>query len=204
MRFSEVFTFEESEYRERISHYATERLRKEEVVKTRQDVSAASSIGSGIGAAPFTSGASLALAGYGAREMYVAKKKLELIQAELLKRGIELHKVQKRDFFIPVGESLLGSVVKFGLEEIDMSDTYTIPLGEHVPTGASSIHDVLTNPHEALQGAVSGVEEQFREMSLAVQDVANGVIPGSDLSSQILAAHTGTQTVLLIFYEICY
>lgn len=101
MHISEVFTFKESEYRERISHYTTERLRKQEVVKTRQDFAAAASIGSGIGAAAFTFGASLTLTGYGARRMYVATKKLELIQAELLKRGIELHKLQKRDFLIP-------------------------------------------------------------------------------------------------------
>jgi len=85
----------------------------------------------------------------------------------------------------------LGAIVGVGLDEIAMGDTYTIPLGEHVPSGASAIHEVLKNPHEALQGAVSGTEDQFREMSLAVQDVANGVIPGSDLSSQILAMNTG-------------
>jgi hypothetical protein len=83
------------------------------------------SIGSGIGAAAFTSGASLALTGYGARRMYVANKKLELIQAELLKRGIELHTLQKRDVLIPAAAHLLGVVVGFGLDEIDMGDTYT-------------------------------------------------------------------------------
>lgn len=191
MRNSEILTFKESEYKERISHYETERLRKQEVVKTRQEFSAAATIGSGIGGAAFTCGASLAMTGYGARRMYVAKKKLELIQAELSKRGIELHKVQKRDFFIPAAAHLLGGVVGFGLDEVVMGATNTIPLGEHIPTGASAIHEVLTNPHEALQGVVSGIEEQGREMWLAVNGATNGVIPGSDLSSEILAAHTG-------------
>jgi hypothetical protein len=204
MHYSEVLTFKESKYRERISHYPTERLRTQEVAKTRQHFSSALSIGSGIGGAAFTHGVSLALTGYGARRMYVAIKKLKLIQAELLKRGVELHTLQKRDFLIPVAAHLLGVAVGFGLNEIAMVDTYTIPLGEHVSTGASAIHEVLANPHEALQGAEFGAEEQFREMSLAVHDIANGVIPGSSLSSQILATHTGKQTVLLIFYEICY
>jgi len=99
MHISEVFTFKESEYRERISHYETERLREREVVKTRQDIAAALTIGSGVASAVHTLGASLTLSGCGARRMYVANKKLELIQAELSKRGVELHKFQKRDFF---------------------------------------------------------------------------------------------------------
>ena len=204
MRISDVWTFNGSEYRERISHCATERLRKQEVVKTRQKISAAVSIGAGIGAAAFTHGTSLALSGYHARRMYVANKKLDRIQAELLKRGIELHTLQKRDVLIPIAAHLVGVAVGFGLDEIAIADTYTIPLGEHVSTGASAIHEVLANPHEALQGAASGAEEQFREMSLAANDIPNGVIPGSNLSSHILATHTGKQTVLLIFYEICY
>jgi len=203
MHISEVFAFKESEYKERISHYETERLREREVAKTRQDISAAITIGSGVVSVVHTLGASLALSGYGARRMYVAKKKLELIEAELSKRGVELHKFQKRDFFIPAVAHSVGAVVGVGLDEIAMGDTYTIPLGEHVPSGASAILDVLTNPLEALQGAVSGAAEQFREMSLAAHGVVDGVIPGSDLSSQILAMNTGKLTVP-IFDKICY
>ena len=91
MHASEIFTFKESEYRERISHYTAECLRKQEVVKTRQDIATATSISTGIGSAAFAFGASLTVSGYGARRMYVAKKKLELIQAELSKGNIELH-----------------------------------------------------------------------------------------------------------------
>ena len=42
---------------------------------------------------------------YGTRRLYLAQKRLELIQAELNRRGLEAYVPSKRDFSIPLGIS---------------------------------------------------------------------------------------------------
>ncbi|KAK3392851.1 hypothetical protein B0H63DRAFT_530357 [Podospora didyma] len=61
------------------------------------------SITAAIGMAIATGGLSLASSPYGARRMYVAEKKLALIQTELTERSVALHEPMKRDFPIPLG-----------------------------------------------------------------------------------------------------
>jgi hypothetical protein len=165
-------------------------LCKQEIVKTRQEYSSWWSIGGGLGGAVFTFGASLAVSAYGGRRLYVATKKLELIKAELTKRGISLHEFQKRDALIPAVAGLVGAGIGFGVDMVALGVTNAIPMGVHVPTGSSAMHEVLNNPGDALQGIAAGAQEQGKEILLAGQGLEHGIIPGSDLSTSMLASHT--------------
>jgi hypothetical protein len=115
MTVEDFFNFDETEYAQRISTYDLTRLRKQEIVKTRQQVSASFTIGTGIGGAWWTLGSTLLLSGYGSRAMYVARKKLALIEAELRRRGVPEREPQKRDFWIPFSIGTAGSVVGLGV-----------------------------------------------------------------------------------------
>jgi len=156
-------------------------------VKTRQNYAAYCSIGAGIGGAAFSLGGTLAVSGYGARRLYVASKKLELIKAELLHRGIALRDFHCRDVIIPLCASLAGAGIGFGLDEVALAATNTLPMAINMPSGKTAIQQALSHPGEVFQG---GVNEQLHEMALVGQDVPHGVMPGSGLSTQVLQAHT--------------
>lgn len=167
----------------RISKYQTHRLRKQEIVKTRQHTAAISSMVTGaIGAIP-TYGGTLVVSAYGARRYYVATKKLDLIQGELVKRGIQLHKLQKRDVLIPAVTAVIGVGAGMGLDEIAMSVTNTGLMGTVIDPGGSVAEALATNTGETLHAAAQGVHEQAHEMLHGVLDVNNGVPAAQDLES---------------------
>lgn len=190
MTWDDFFGCDWNEYAQRISGYTTERLVKQEVVKTRQQMAASISIGSGLGGAVFTMGGTLAISAYGARRMRVAKKKCELIQQELIKRNIKLHEFDYKDALIPGIAGLVGMGVGFGLTDIANEATNAATMNVITPSGSSAIQAVAANPGDAIQGLGAGFTEQVREMALAVNGMGAGIMPGSDLSGEVLAAHT--------------
>jgi hypothetical protein len=192
MTWDDFFGCDWDEYAQRISGYTTERLCKQEVVKTRQVVSASCTIGGGIGGAAFTMGGTLAVAAYGSRRFRVANKKLKLIRAELTQRSVPLHTLDYKDFLIPFGASIIGLGAGIGLDQVAMAVTNTIPMEVQIgsPTGSTAINAVTANPGDAVQSIVPGFTEQIDEMGLALHGVGEGIIPGSDLSQAMLAAHT--------------
>ncbi|KAF7531057.1 hypothetical protein G7054_g9220 [Neopestalotiopsis clavispora] len=193
MTISDFFTFDEFEYAQRISdvkEYPNERLIKQEVVKLRQGISCSWSIGAGIGAAIPTFGGSLAVLPISIRRKHVAKKKNALITAELIKRGVQPHTLQKRDFIIPIVAGVVGLGVGCGLEQVAAEVTNVTIMAAHVPTGSSAIHEVIQHPGDAFNAFDDGIAEQTREVALALHDTTQGIVPGSDLSHAVLQSHT--------------
>jgi hypothetical protein len=194
MTWQDFFGCEWDEYAQRISTYTTQHLRTQEIVKTRQLMSASWTIGGGIGGAAFTMGGTLAVSVYGSRRYRVAHKKLELIQAELTRRGVVLHKLDCKDILIPVAAGLVGLGAGIGLDQIAMATTNTIPMGDNMPTGPAATDAVVANPGDAVQAIVPGFSQQVAEMGQALQGVGEGIVPGSDASQALLAANTSWVT----------
>ncbi|KAM0078885.1 hypothetical protein ACKRZS_008751 [Fusarium odoratissimum] len=147
MTIGDFFDFNKAEYARRISFYDVNRLRKQEVVKIRQHTAAMCSITTGAAGALLSGGGTLLLSAYGARRLSVAHSKLELIQAELTKRGIALHELQKRDIFIPVGASIVGMGVGVGIDEAAAVATNTIPMEASLPPGSSLTDALIRKPN---------------------------------------------------------
>ncbi|GKT57463.1 hypothetical protein ColTof4_09455 [Colletotrichum tofieldiae] len=188
----DFFDFDEREYAVRISTYDADHLRKQEIVKTRQIYAASGSIGSGIGGAAFTAGATLAITAYGSRRYYVARKKLQLIQQEVANRGYSLHEPQKRDFLIPVAASMISVGVGAGLGSIAAASTNTSLMvdGGFAPPGTSVVEALVANPGDTIGGALDGAAQQSYEMVQAGLGVAAGTLPGTDECVQMLAQNT--------------
>lgn len=186
----DFFDLDEYEYAARISAYSTARLKKQEIVKTQQQYAACWSIGAGIGAAPFAFGVPLVVSAYGGRRRYVADKKLALIRRELSRRGVDLHKLRKRDVAIPLLAGMAGMGVTVGVDELALQSSYTLFAGAGLPSGAAAAHALAGDSSAAVGGAVHGAVEQVREMALGAAGAAHGMMPGSAEAAQNLAQNT--------------
>ncbi|KAJ3540777.1 hypothetical protein NM208_g4911 [Fusarium decemcellulare] len=182
MTIWDFFEFDQKEYAQRISHYDTTRLREQEVVKTRQHSAAVCSMVSGVAGAALSGGGTLILSAYGTRRYHVASEKLEAIQAELTKRGIPLHQVQKRDYLIPITASCISFGVGLGVEEIAMGVTNTLPMASGLPTGSSVTQALTTNSGATITGVAHGMLEQGREVGNAILNANNGIPASQDLA----------------------
>ncbi|KAJ4247477.1 hypothetical protein NW762_013153 [Fusarium torreyae] len=186
MTVGDFFDFDEIEYARRISSYDLDRLRQQEVVKTRQHTAAVCSITTGfLGSIP-SFGGTLVLSAYGARRLSVASRKLDLIKAEITKRGIALHELQKRDVLIPFTACCVGMGVGFGLEEAAIAATNTIPMETCLPTGSSTVEALSTDTGATISGAAHGIAEQAQEMGNAVLSLNNGIPAGQDLANDTI------------------
>ncbi|KAL5622496.1 hypothetical protein FOBRF1_001746 [Fusarium oxysporum] len=188
MTIGDFFDFNKAEYARRISFYDVNRLRKQEVVKIRQHTAAVCSITTGAAGALLSGGGTLLLSAYGARRLSVAHSKLELIQAELTKRGIALHEIQKRDILIPVGASIVGMGVGVGIDEAAAVATNTIPMEASVPPGSSLTDALSTNASGVISGVAHGVTEQTHEMGQAILNIDNGIPAAQDLARETIWA----------------
>lgn len=184
MTIGDFFDFSETEYARRISFYLTDRLRNQEVVKTRQQAAAMCSIGTGVAGAIPSGGGTLLLSAYGSRRLYVAQAKLKLIRAELTKRGVALHELQKRDVLIPFAASIVGMGVGVGLEDAATAVTNTVPMAAGLPSGSSVTQALATNSGDTISGAAHGIAQQAREMGHAILDANNGIPAAQDLAMQ--------------------
>ncbi|KAH6684885.1 hypothetical protein F5X68DRAFT_241865 [Plectosphaerella plurivora] len=126
MAISDFFSFDEDEYRYRISSYATSHLKRQEVVKLRQCAAAGCTIGTSLVAAPATGGVSFVVTCIGARQFDVAERKLRLIQEELESRIIILHEPRVRDVLLPIIlTSVVGGGAGIGVEHLVTDITTT-------------------------------------------------------------------------------
>jgi len=90
---------------------------------------------------------------------------------------------------------LIGCGVTVGMEEVFMGATNVVANGLCAPKGSSAVQQVIDQPADALHSALAGAAEQVDEMGLAINNIGMGVIPGSDISSELLAAQ-GRPSVL--------
>jgi hypothetical protein len=180
MTWKDFFDFDWDEYAQRISAYTTERLCKQEIIKTRQISGAACTMGGGIGAAPLTMDGTLAVAAYGVRRDRVAKKKLKLIKAGLTRRGIRLHDRDWKDILIPFGASLVGASAGFAFNDVVLE---VVPIGTYVvpPIGSTALEAVVPNPANAAQGVASGIQDQATQLLHALLGSGEGTTSAQTL-----------------------
>jgi hypothetical protein len=171
MGLSDTFEFDEEEYASKITDeqvYPTHRLKTHETAKCRQHISAGASIGGGVGLAPFTFGLSLLGTAYGARRLYIAKKKLELIQAELKRRNVVLHEPTKRDFLIPFGISMATLGLGAGVDALAANATSQVATHVIADHGTRAIDAALQSPGSFCHGVTDGVSLQVHELGNVV------------------------------------
>ncbi|KAH0536829.1 hypothetical protein FGG08_006327 [Glutinoglossum americanum] len=203
MGIDDLFEFDGAAYVRRAASKNTAELQKQEIIKNRQLVSASCSIGGGIGGATLTGGASLAISAYGARRLYIANKKLEIIQRELERRSVALHEFSNRDLFIPLATCLVGqSMVGAGLEDAGVGTANATPQAAAIPLGGSTAPTVMASPEGFFQGFNQGVSEQGYENSRVAPEAASqGIVPDSSELAQSRVwtpAPTGEATGLYV------
>jgi hypothetical protein len=111
MRPEELFEFDAAEYAQRAADRPTSDLQQEEIVKTRQCVKTGYKVGAGVAGAIMTGGLAIIPTLVASREGDIAEKKLNLIQAELTKRGVKLHEPDEKDENAAGMEFLTGHIV---------------------------------------------------------------------------------------------
>ncbi|KAK4442889.1 hypothetical protein QBC34DRAFT_312186, partial [Podospora aff. communis PSN243] len=171
-----------------------------EINKTRQHVSAGVAIFAGLGLALFTMGKSLMGTAYGARRLYVADGKLELVQAELRSRGEDLHEITARDVMVPLGTSFAAFAVGHALGGV--LDGATGHVHNAINSAASHCPHAVTNaiishpghllhgemPGELLHGAIDGVELQAHEVASCLADHADAAATSAAADASIAQA----------------
>ncbi|PVH76104.1 hypothetical protein DL98DRAFT_536010 [Cadophora sp. DSE1049] len=128
MGLDDFFHFDSDEYAAKLAYYSDIEIKQREVTKMRQFISGSCAVGGGLGAAAATGGLSLSISAIGARRAVVANRKLNLIRAELTRRGIVFHKMTMRDRMIPAASALvsLGVGTVVGLELADVSGSSAV------------------------------------------------------------------------------
>ena len=191
MGLNDTFGFDEAAYARQISNeekYPTYSLKENEIVKHRQHVSAGASTGVGIGLIPFTMGLSLLGSAYGARRLYIANKKLELIQAELTRREVALHNPTKRDFFIPFGVSMATLGLGAGADVVAAHATSQIATHAIADHGSRAVADVLQSPASMCHGVADGVSLQLHEVGQVFAGGLDHAIAVTNLASSYIVA----------------
>lgn len=101
MGVQDFLRFDPDEYRVKVQGFDDQQLQKKEVVLIRTLYSSTAGVISGVVMAPGTGGASLIGSVAGGRAMHLVEQKLEIIRAELIRRGLPLHEKRTRDSAIP-------------------------------------------------------------------------------------------------------
>lgn len=160
MPIQETLGFESDDFRRVVAKASTEWLRQQEVIATRKGILSSFGVGVGVTGAVATGGVSVLFAAYKTRSAYVAYRKLEIIEEELRKRNVELHKFSKsKDLLGPIAVGAVGAVV--GTEVAGLIDGMTNieQMGAGIPNGASPSTGLLDNPGEAARGFGGAVEQ---------------------------------------------
>jgi len=163
MGIGDFFHFDESEFAHELKRWSLSKLRTQEVVRTRQIISSGATIGGGLGAAPFTFGLSLLGSAYGGRRLYVVKKKLELIQAELADRNIELYEPSGKDFLIGFLPSVAAMGLGVGVDALASHATSTVAAHVVADHGSRALNEAIQSPGTLAHGVEQGVTLQFHE-----------------------------------------
>ncbi|SPO00274.1 uncharacterized protein DNG_03119 [Cephalotrichum gorgonifer] len=121
MGIDDLLEFDAQSYTAKLRNLPTPHLKAREEEKTRQILSGSCSFGLGAGSLGATGGLSALWMGVSARNIHVAGQKLELIQAELTRRGVPLKTtVTEKDKGVAVVGGLaafvVGSEVQAGLD----------------------------------------------------------------------------------------
>ncbi|KAK3321675.1 hypothetical protein B0H66DRAFT_178893 [Apodospora peruviana] len=116
---------------------------------------------------------SLAGTAYGARRMYVASEKLSMIEAELRKRGEDLHKTTAKDVLIPLGIGAVTLGVGVGLEAVIDGSAAQGAISSSAeanpgPAVEAAVQEVFTDPGQLVHDAIQEMEMQVHEIGALV------------------------------------
>jgi hypothetical protein len=101
MGVQDFVKFDVDDYRWKVRGWDDKTLQRKEVVLIRTSYSSTAGVISGVVMAPGTGGASLIGSVAGGRAMVLVEQKLEVVRAELSRRGLPLHVTKTRDQAIP-------------------------------------------------------------------------------------------------------
>lgn len=169
MGLHDTFDFDEAAYRQKCAERPTSKLQEEEIKKLRQHFAASASMALGLSHAVHTAGLTLGVSAWGLRRYFVAKEKLEIIRAELTKRGVPLHDMEKRDAAIPLGASLAGTALGAGIGHLVGGVIATPDVPVPGPSGGgSALHFIQTDPDAAMHGFAQGLTDQANAVGQAI------------------------------------
>jgi hypothetical protein len=157
MGLGDTFEFDEAKYAAKIQDWDIAHLQNQEINKNRQTLSASAGIGGGIGLAPFTGGVSLFGSVYAGRRLSVADQKLKLIQAELNKRGIELHEVTGKDVIVGVAPTICTLGLGVGADALATHATSTVAAHAVAQHGSTAVHEAIQSPGVFMKGLEQGI-----------------------------------------------
>ncbi|KAK5655164.1 hypothetical protein OQA88_6063 [Cercophora sp. LCS_1] len=117
MGIDDLLSFDAPLYTTKIRSLSTPDLQAREITKTRQFLSGSCTAGLGLGTAAATGGISLGFTALAGRNMQIAMAKLEIIKAELARRGVPTRdKLSTGDIVVPAVGGVVGMVVGAGVE----------------------------------------------------------------------------------------
>lgn len=145
----QLLHLDSSEYIAHLRTYNDTDLKANEIKKIRQGYTAYYAMCGSIGAAIVTHGLACAAAMLAGRKLYVAYKKLKLIQEELTRRNIALHETTWIDRWIPWLLRMSTMGLSFGFET-ELANL-VLPAPKTLPTiGNASATPSLTNSCKSL------------------------------------------------------
>lgn len=177
--YNNFFGLNDEQYAAKLKGCTTYKLQQQEKMRLRAQVAAAWSILSGAGFAYLTMGGSLVVCGIGGRKWRVAHRKLELIRAELKSRGVPLHKMDAKDWAIPLvscaAGTALGAGITFGVDTIvDVSTLASI--------GANNGGAMLDHPGTAIEGFGEGlIAQPDLVLGHGQSDFLNGMLSDTEI-----------------------
>lgn len=138
MGLDDLLDFDSPSYAAKIRNLSTPQLKGREEEKARQFLSGSCSLGLGAGSLAATGGLSAIWMGFSARNMDVAYQKLDIIQAELTRRGVPLKEgVSGADKKVAVVGGLtslvVGGVMQEGLGDGRLAESATPGIEEVAP-----------------------------------------------------------------------
>jgi len=179
--------------------YPTHKLKTQEIAKQRQHVSAGVSMGSGIFFAPLTMGVSLVGTAWGARRLYIAEKKLELITKELTKRNVPLHDTEAKDILLPLAIGVVTFGVGNELSNLAAEATCSTAAAAAAPHGMDAVAAVVQDPSAAIQGVENAVSTELHEVGNAITEGLQGADFAADVdSSFVTMAGPATDAAALV------
>jgi hypothetical protein len=218
--FEEWFEFNENTYRARMQSFAKngqhQEIQKREVEKYQHVYGASAKIATGVGASFVLGPGGLVPTAIGSRQLYVARKKLDILREVMKEHGIpELTKTTK-DKIVPVTTSVVSSsvgwmvggaadhIIQAGAEGAMAAGVQ--PAVHHGVEG--TINSLAHDPSGFLSGAVHGAHEQVAQMSAlahpteiaahsAQETIQNAWSPtmGDAFSDGAIAGHAAMQHV---------
>ena len=168
MGFKDTFHFDSRKYARHLKEdYSDHQLKKKHHQKCFQIIACSWAIGSGIGAAPFTFGATLASSTYALRQAAVLNNQRKLIEEECRYRNIPVPRERKRDigigYAVGIGTMGLSAVIPLGVDSLSGE-----AIGGAASTAATAVgsaahhlspHSAELAANHAARGLAHGIKE---------------------------------------------